>query len=140
MRVPGWLKLAAAVWAAAAVIAIAVAAHGAPPPNADPALRPWFQSLVAPSGIHCCGPDTDCRTTAARIEGDHWQALLDPAIYPQAGDLVKTPTWIDIPAAAVLQRDDNPTGEAVMCWHRFGYVSEEGLSSAVLCFVRPEEA
>ncbi|HZT51685.1 MAG TPA: hypothetical protein VFA22_07125 [Stellaceae bacterium] len=119
----------------------AVVASAAPPPNADPALRPWFDSLVANNGTHCCGPEVDCRATGARIVKDHWQALLDPAIWPSAvGAGVTKPTWIDIPPTAILHRNDNPIGEAVLCWHRWAMDAGVGLSSAVLCFVPPAES
>jgi hypothetical protein len=96
---------------------IAAPAFAQPPDNADPSLAPWFQSLRQPqSGISCCSI-ADCHTTDYRSNGDSYQVLIEDK-------------WLTVPAEKVLQRVDNPTGRAVVCWTpRLG----------VMCFVRASE-
>ena len=86
-----------------AVLAYASCAKAAPPPNADPTLAPWFQSLRAPdTGVSCCSI-ADCRATDYRTTGDHYEVLIDNR-------------WLIVPRDKVLQRIDNPVGRAVVCW------------------------
>jgi hypothetical protein len=40
------------------------------------------------------------------------------------------PRWIRVPFDRILERVDNPTGKAILCWQP---------ETGVLCFVRPEE-
>jgi hypothetical protein len=104
--------------AAAAGLMLWTAAHAQPPANADPALAPWFRSLVQPgTSISCCSL-TDCRTTESRVSGDHYEALV--------GD-----DWVAVPPDRILDRTDNPTGRAVVCW-----TPQRG----IMCFVRPTES
>jgi hypothetical protein len=99
-----------------------------PPESADPTLAPWFQSLQIPgmSHISCCS-QSDCRPVDYRIYGDYYEALLTPE---QFGRAVPQPQWIPVPFDRVLQRVDNPTGKAILCWQP---------GNGVLCFVRPPE-
>jgi hypothetical protein len=100
------------------VILLAVPATADPPPDADPTLAPWFRSLLQPgTSISCCSI-ADCRTTEYRVEGDHYEALIGDA-------------WFAVPSERILQRTDNPTGRAVVCW-----TPQRG----ILCFVRPTES
>ena len=103
------------------VIALAVLVapvEAAPPPNADPALAPWFRSLMQPgTGISCCSL-SDCRVADSRTQGDHYEAFI--------GD-----RWIAVPPERILQRTDNPTGRAVVCW-----TPQRG----IMCFVRATES
>ncbi len=102
----------------AAMLLLAGTATAAPPPNADPALGPWFRSLIEPgTGISCCSI-TDCRATDYRIKGDHYEALIGEA-------------WFAVPPDKILQRTDNPTGRAVVCW-----TPQRG----IVCFVRATES
>ena len=79
---------------------------------------PWFRSLVQPgTSISCCSV-SDCRATEYRIEGDHYEALIGEA-------------WFAVPADKILQRTDNPTGRAVVCW-----TPQRG----ILCFIRATES
>lgn len=88
-----------------------------PPDNADPALGPWFQSLHQPgTGVSCCSI-ADCRLTEYRSDADGYEALI-------AGK------WLTVPAERILQKIENPTGRAVVC-----YLPGRG----ILCFVRPSE-
>ena len=100
-----------------------VASHPAAPPDADPALAPWFRSLERPDGNGSCCSESDCRRTQYRIVGDHYEALTDEQWHVPR-------QWIPIPPDKILNRADNPTGEAVLCWLP---------SLGVLCFVRPAE-
>ena len=101
-----------------AALLIPAAADAQPPANADPALGPWFRSLLVPgTSISCCSV-TDCRPTEYRIEADHYEALIGGS-------------WLVVPADKILQRTDNPTGHAVVCW-----TPQRG----ILCFVRATES
>jgi len=94
------------------------AAGAQPPADADPALAPWFRSLLVPgTSISCCSV-TDCRATEYRIEADLYEALIGG-------------TWHVVPPDKILQRTDNPTGHAVVCW-----TPQRG----ILCFVRATES
>lgn len=104
------------LWLAAAVL-IAGTAHARAPPDADPALAPWFQDLRVPgSGTSCCSV-ADCRPAEYRTSGDHYEAFIDGQ-------------WLVVPPGRVLQRSDNPTGHAIVC-----YTPTLG----ILCFVRGPE-
>lgn len=105
MRLGGW----AFVLLAGTVVALAK-----PPNEADPALRPWFQSLKQPgTGVSCCDL-TDCRIVHATIKKGHWVVdMKDQEII--------------VPDDKIL-RTDNPTGESVLCWSP---------ANGVLCFVEP---
>jgi hypothetical protein len=88
-----------------------------PPPDADMTLAPWFQSLRQPgTGMSCCSI-ADCRKTDFRIQGDHYEALVEGA-------------WVDVPTDKVLSRMDNPTGRAIVC-----YTPARG----IMCFIRGPE-
>lgn len=101
----------------AAITFYAGFAKADPPPNADPTLAPWFQSLRAPdTGVSCCSV-ADCRATDYRTKGDHYEVMIDDK-------------WVVVPADKVLQRIDNPVGRAVVC-----YTPALG----IMCFVRATE-
>lgn len=88
-----------------------------PPPNADMSLAPWFQGLKQPgTGMSCCSI-ADCRQTDFRARGDHYEAMIDGQ-------------WRTIPPDKVLNRTDNPTGRAVVC-----YTPTLG----IMCFIRGPE-
>src|SRR5438552_100492 len=102
---------------AASALLFSVAAHAQPPENADPALAPWFQSLQQPStGASCCSI-SDCRPTEYRSDADHYEALVEGR-------------WLLVPSDKVLQRTDNPTGRAIVCWTPV---------LGIMCFVRGTE-
>src|SRR5690348_10203276 len=104
-------------------------AHAAPPENADPTLAPWFQSLEVPGTNHssCCS-QSDCRPVDYRVINDYYEALLTPEQFARAG--VMQSRWIRVPYDRILQRVDNPTGKAILCWQP---------GTGVLCFIRPDE-
>ncbi len=98
----------------ASVFLLPLAASAQPPSNADPRLAPWFRSLLQPgTEISCCSL-SDCHETDYRVTADHYEALI-------------TGKWVIVPPNKILQRTDNPTGRAVVCWTR-----ERG----IMCFMR----
>ena len=97
---------------------VAATASAQPPVNTDPALAPWFRSLLQPgTRISCCAL-ADCRETDYRMTADHYEARIRGK-------------WIVVPSDKILQRTDNPTGRAVVCW-----TPETG----IMCFVRATES
>ena len=96
---------------------IAGSAAARPPPNADMSLAPWFQGLRQPgTGMSCCSI-ADRRQTDFRIAGSHYEVMVEGA-------------WHQVPPDKVLERIDNPTGRAVVC-----YTPARG----IMCFVRGAE-
>jgi hypothetical protein len=96
---------------------VATSAVARPPPNADMSLAPWFQGLRQPgTGISCCSM-ADCRQTDFRIAGSHYEALVE-------GE------WREVPRDKILDRTDNPTGRAVVCYTPAG---------GIMCFIRGPE-
>jgi len=109
------MRLLASTFAALGLLAGVAAAR--PPPNADMSLAPWFQSLRQPgTGMSCCSI-ADCRQTDFRVHNGHYQALIDGV-------------WRSVPPNAVLQRTDNPTGRAVVCYTPY---------FGIMCFVKGPE-
>jgi hypothetical protein len=101
----------------ASELLVAANAFAEPPSDTDYALAPWFQSLRQPgTGKSCCSI-ADCRTTDYRTDGDHYEALIDGR-------------WMIVPSEKILQRADNPTGRAVVCWTP---------ALGIMCFVRAAE-
>jgi hypothetical protein len=106
------------VFATAAVAAFAVTATAQPPPNANPAFAPWFRSLLQPgTNLSCCSI-ADCRAADYRIRRDRYEVLIGRR-------------WLAVPPSKILQRTDNPTGRAIVCW-----TPELG----IMCFVRTSES
>lgn len=100
-----------------AVVLLASFAQARPPPNADMTLAPWFEGLRQPgTGMSCCSI-ADCRQTDFRINGSHYEALVE-------GE------WREVPPDKILERMDNPTGRAVVC-----YTPSRG----IMCFIRGPE-
>jgi hypothetical protein len=108
------------LWPAALTMAAFVCpsfAQAAPPPNADPALAPWYQSLRQPNtGVSCCSV-ADCRAADYRTNGDHYEVLIEDK-------------WVVVPKDKILQHIDNPVGRAVVCWTP---------ALGIMCFVRATE-
>jgi len=110
-RIPAPIAVAAILLAAMAPLT----ARAAPPPNADPALSPWFESLRTKNGLSCCG-EADCRRYQVRIENGHY------AIHHRG-------EWVEVPDDAVdHSRTDNPTGDYIAC------VVPNRTPALVLCF------
>ena len=111
---------------AAASIALLLSATvlAAPPEGLtlDPEISAWFKSVRNPKlkafGGVCCD-QSDGRV----LRDDEWRAGSEGYEVRLEGE------WRPVPAEAVLDRIDNPTGGAVV----FVYRGE------ILCFVRPNE-
>ena len=89
---------------------------GAPPPNTDPSLSPWFNCLQRPDGTGSCCSTADCRRVQSRLANRGYEVLLDGV-------------WVAVPPNTVIHRD-NPTGDAVACMR--GHL--------IFCFVPAPEA
>ena len=94
----------------------------APPPNADPNLAPWYQSLRQPQTNLSCCDRADCRTVQYRIMDGHFQAFIGNEFARWQNP---PHTWVDVPEGSVLHRHDNPTGEGVACW----------AGAKIICFI-----
>jgi hypothetical protein len=110
------LAYAAAVLAGVALQPLPISA--APPPDADPTLAPWFNSLRQPWTNALCCSVADCRPVESRLSDGHYEALIE-------GE------WRRVPDHLILNRNDNPTGRAIACW-----TPQVG----ILCFVRAPES
>jgi hypothetical protein len=97
---------------------LASRALAAPPPDADPKLAPWYNSLHQPFTNALCCSIADCRPVLSRIVGGHYEALVGGK-------------WRAVPDDRVLTLPDNPTGHVVVCWTPF---------AGVLCFVKAPES
>jgi hypothetical protein len=146
------------IWLLAA-LHIGMAAHAAPPPDANGQYHDWCRSLTVPGSSHtpCCTV-ADCRMVESRWNDrtQHYEAKVvsevfssalqssplydnDPVAFQMAkriwiskwitshGDIPEA--WIEIPDARI-NRSDNPTGRAVLCWSTF-YPDFNG----VYCFI-----
>ncbi len=105
-------------FAIGALFLLAHAALAAPPPNADPALAPWFNDLRQPWTNALCCSLADCRPVVSRLNNGHYEALIEGI-------------WQVVPDQVILNRNDNPTGRAVVCWTP---------QAGILCFVRAPES
>lgn len=107
-----------------AIVATAMigVASAAPPPDADPSLGQWFQSLRQPgSGASCCSI-SDCH----RLSEGQWRETSSGYEIEIRGQ------WVGVPRSRILNHvQDNPTGGAVACY-------SEALRT-VYCFVRGSE-
>jgi len=99
------------------VFFVACHAEAAPPADADPALAPWFQGLQAPDTGRSCCSIADCRPTESRTRGGHYEVLIEDK-------------WLAVPSQRILNRSDNPTGRAVVCWTP---------ALGIICFVHGPE-
>jgi hypothetical protein len=93
-------------------------AHAPDEPWAD-----WYNSLKIPGAAYtsCCGEQHDCGPTVTRIDRGMLEAYIDTRTFgPTAPN-----DWVRVPESVILRGHQNPTGEAVACWH-FG---------RFLCFV-----
>jgi hypothetical protein len=109
----------------AALVAAGLTAYARPPAGADPnsPMAQWHRTSQRPDGLGTCCSESDCRPTAYRIVGGHYEALVG-----RAWDVDEE--WVPVPDAKVLQHTDNPTGTAVLCYTP---------SIGVLCFVLPAQ-
>ena len=127
---------AAAAATLALLLVVASVVRAAPPAGANPALAPWFKSLVQRNGVSCCG-DADCReetrvkSPSNSPDGRHWYVFIGKDKFgPDAPD-----EMVPVPEEVVSSDSDTtmlrPPGP-VVCWHR--YSSNSG---AILCFRLP---
>ncbi len=123
MRGARWaviLAVAAFVFFVALIIATIPKAHAAPPVGSDASssVSKWYRSLRQPvTGISCCS-EADCRATPARQRPDgSWQAMLGSE-------------WIDIPPNLIIEDEQHPGGQAVLC----------SSGATLFCFTRPGSA
>ena len=106
-------------------LAVSQTAVAAPPEGSDPALVPWFESLRQPgTGAGCCSI-ADRRTAEFRQDRDGYEVLIDGRWK------LSVPFWLRVPPNRIIDRTDNPTNRAVVC-----FTPEAG----ILCFVRPAES
>jgi len=108
---------------------LALPAFAAPPPDADMSLAPWFRSLQVPgtdSKTLCCDM-SDCRHYPVRGDGTHYQVFFDNR-------------WLTVPAAAVSDRTDNPTGDYITCIQRDHWTNGEPDGPRVLCLFKAPRA
>jgi hypothetical protein len=103
-------------------IAAAGVALAAPPPDADPSLGPWFQSLRQPgSGASCCSI-SDCH----RLTEQQWRETADSGYEVEIRG-----RWVPVPRSRILNAVENPTGGAVACY--------SDALRVIYCFVRESE-
>lgn len=119
------VTLAAAAFCAA--LPLARPAQAAPPPEGSEDSRimaphsAWIRSQHDKRGAWCCDIG-DGRPVDARIAGDHWEAHVTPAHFPE-----ETDRWVAVPMQKVLG-GGNPTGSAIL-WLLRGQVQ---------CFAPPD--
>jgi hypothetical protein len=116
-RVVRFRSMRSIIFMAVVYLTSLAGAYAAPPDNGDVSLAPWFNSLSAPDGTACCSI-ADCRRTISRITADGYEALIDN-------------TWVIVPWDRVLPKNNNPTGQAVVC--------TAPRTKIILCFVRPPD-
>ncbi len=109
----------------ALALGLCAPAAAAPPDNPDPRFSPWYKSLRQPgTGAECCGI-ADCRIVEFRRNGEGYEVFVDERWR------LSRPYWARVPPEKILERPDNPTGRAVVC-----FTPEAG----VMCFVLPPQS
>ena len=111
-----------------------------------PDLNNWYGSLKRPGvssaqpyGAASCCSKTDCHTTEAELRNGDWWARIGRQRGDGDWDLLD---WVQVPAEAVLQQHDNPTGEGVIC-HSTASPMGTAVSTkfvAIWCFVPPAQS
>jgi hypothetical protein len=111
-----------------------------------PELDGWYSSLRRPNsgipkhGFTSCCSRTDCHTTDAELRQNAWWARIGTRKSNGDWDLQD---WVQVPPDVVLNNQDNPTGEGVIChsmtWTTDGKtIDPKGV--AIWCFVPPSES
>jgi hypothetical protein len=115
--------------AALALSFVPIAACGAPPENADPALAPWFRTLQNPTtGQVCCGSyDGHIMSRGdVRTDGDVYQIRVEDH-------------WWPVPPDVVLNQIANPTGRYVAFYSQTVTMEDKATALRIYCFIRPAE-
>lgn len=139
------IMLAAALWGLFAGISRAHA-HDARQPNLDG----WYSSLKRPGvspysgqGTQSCCSKEDCHETDAEMRGTHWWAKLGRLHKDEGGHLDWVlEDWVPVPDNVVLQKQSNPTGNAVIC-HSMNLTqggNHVKPDSPIWCFIPPMES
>jgi len=102
---------------------ITASAVAAPPPGTDKTLAPWFHSLRVPGTRTLCCDISACRHYPVRADGIHYQVFFENL-------------WLIVPAEAVSDRTDNPTGDYVTCIQRDHWTNGEPDGPRVLCLLK----
>jgi hypothetical protein len=98
--------------------------NGAPPSSVDLSLAPWFRSLKQPGSRNLCCDIADCRNHPVQADGERYLVWYEGR-------------WLKVPAEAVSDRTDNPTGDYVSCVQRDHWTAGEPDGPLVLCLFRP---
>jgi len=102
------LDLLAMVLVGIAVIGKALAA---PPENANPEFRDFFERQRIPGlNVHCCSVE-DGRVVDYRIAGDHIEVLLTKEVFPWLDD--DHVGWTAVDRHSIIENEQNPIGKAV---------------------------
>jgi hypothetical protein len=111
-----------------------------------PDLDQWYGSLKRPGvasnawGLSSCCSKTDCHTTQAELRGGEWWARIGVKRADGDWDLKE---FVRVPPEVVLQRQDNPAGEGVIC-HSITWAMDRNVidaaASTIYCFVPPSES
>src|SRR5580704_3475500 len=70
----------------------------------DPAIRAWFKTVIAPSGVPCCD-EADGAQVQWEATKDGYRVLIEDE-------------WLPVPPEAVVTNKGNPTGNAVVWYVR----------------------
>lgn len=115
-----------------------------------PELDQWYGSLQRPGvlgsspygTVSCCSKE-DCHETEAELRGNDWWARLGHKIKVAEGQYDwELQDWVKVPAQAVMQKQPNPTGNAVICHqvNLMGGGTQVNPQSPIWCFVPPTES
>ncbi len=74
--------------------------------NVSPQVRAWFKSVRSSHGVPCCDIADGHRTDYDMRENAYW--------VPIDGN------WMQVPNDAVVRNTDNPTGDAVVWYSKYG--------------------
>ena len=87
----------------------------AAPPDADPALAPFFKNLTKPNSIERCCDISDCRIVPMKTVGNIYYVWIAKGNNMQSF-IDGVDGWVEVPNNAIIRDKTNPTGGAVVCW------------------------
>ena len=149
-----WAVLGTAIVAALVLALLAAMLRGASAHDwKRPDLDGWYGSLRNPhsssstiKSIGCCSKD-DCHETQAEQRGADWWAKLGHRTHNKDDQIEWVlDSWAKVPAEAILEKQDNPTGSAVVCqenslvYDRSGAGTRPNPDAKIWCFIRPIES